>query len=162
MQVTLFSRGCFQNKVIKKPTQPPEDWNRILKYNLKGFNFHWKGFNFLSNSGKYSQYLIENAHGKDNTLLKELASLPALLSQARAVSPCAVPVCSLEYTSPECLPKFCLLSLQSCHCITSAFLGVSVIIFLSEAVQAGLHMKAQGWVCLKSWPLLCVVAVKSL
>lgn len=96
-------------------------------------------FLFLSNSGKYSQYLIENAHGKDNTLLKKLASLPASLSQASRMSPGAVPMCSLEYTSPERLPEFCLLSLQSCHCVTSAFLGVSGII-LSEAVQAGLNM----------------------
>lgn len=96
---------------------------------------------------KYSQYLIENGHSKDNTLLKELASLPALLSWARVMPPCAILLSPMGYPfvwstqvlniSPSSL---CVLPLQSCHCVTSAFLDVTGIIFLTEAVQAGLSM----------------------
>lgn len=76
----------------------------------------------------------------DNSLLKELASLPALLSR-QVVSPlcCPVPLCAIWSTQVLNTCPSSVLSLQSCHCVTSAFLGVTGIIFLSEAVQAGLN-----------------------
>lgn len=70
-------------------------------------------FLFLSNSGKYNQYLIENAHGKDNTLLKKLASLPASLSQASWMSPVLSPcaVWNTQVLNVSLSSVFCLFSL---------------------------------------------------